>query len=79
MDDRERDRLNLIEWMKEKNLDAKTVAEATGDTLSTIAMMINDDRRVNQAFKWRFRCAFGDEEASAVFGAAPIQAEPEPA
>jgi len=79
MDDRERDRLALIEWMKEKNLDAKTVAEATGDTVSTIIMFVNDDRRVNQAFKWRFRCAFGDDEATAVFGGTLAQIETEPA
>jgi hypothetical protein len=47
------------------------VAEATGDTLSTIIMFVNDDRRVNQAFKWRFQEAFGYEEAQSVFGATP--------
>lgn len=78
MDEREQDRTKLIAWMKAKNLDAKSVADATGDTVSTVTMMINDDRRVNQAFKWRFRCAFGDAEASAVFGPAPMMEPMQP-
>lgn len=67
MSERER----FLQWMKDKGLDTKTVAEATGDTYSTVHMISKGDRPVSDAFKWRFRCAFGDQEASLVFDVTP--------
>jgi plasmid maintenance system antidote protein VapI len=68
MDERER----LVQWMKIKGLNAYALAKATGDTTSTVSMIVNGKRSVSDAFKWRFRKAFGDSEATKLFDARPI-------
>lgn len=57
----------LLRWMQERGFDTQTLADATGDTFSTIHMITKGDRRVNDAFKWRFAVAFGWDEAAKVF------------
>lgn len=57
----------LTQWMQEKGFDTDTLAAATGDSFSSIYMITKGDRKVNDAFKWRFAVAFGWQEASQVF------------
>ena len=66
MNDRER----LIQWMQDKKLTPAALAAETGDTRSLVAMIVNGGRPVGDAFKWRFRQAFGDEAANDVFDSA---------
>lgn len=61
----ERDR--FVQWMKDRGLSTKAVADATGDTYSMVHMIVNGNRPLNDAFKWRFKVAFGDEEANDIF------------
>lgn len=61
----------LVQWMQERGFDTETLAAATGDSYSTVYMITKSDRRVNDAFKWRFTVAFGFDEAIAVFQ--PVQ------
>ena len=68
MDERER----LVQWMKIKELNSYALARDTGDTKSSISMIVNGRRSVSDAFKWRFRKAYGDDEATRVFDARPI-------
>jgi hypothetical protein len=65
MNDRER----LVQWMQENGYDTRRLALVTGDTRTNIHWMIKPDepREINQAFKWRFREAFGNDEADRVF------------
>lgn len=64
MDDKER----LVAWMTEKGYNYRTLAAATGDTISSINMMISGYRQINDAFKFRFWKVFGEEETQKVFG-----------
>lgn len=69
----------LRAWMKAHELDYRAVAEATGDTKSTVNMILNGNRAINQAFKWRFGVAYGFDEACRVFVDSPVeQVEPVP-
>jgi hypothetical protein len=77
MDEKQR----LLQWMQEHGHDYRSLAAATGDTYSNIHMMTNGKREINDAFKWRFKTAFGDKEANKVFGKDPAIVEattPEP-
>lgn len=64
----------LIQWMEENGHNYRTLADATGDTYSTIHMMTKGDRAISDAFKWRFQKTFGHEEAFKVFGEQTVEA-----
>ena len=68
MDERER----LVEWMRLKGKTSYAVAVATGDSTSNISMIINGKRSVSDAFKWRFRIAYGNAEANKIFDTRPV-------
>lgn len=61
----------LTQWMQERDFDYGTLAEATGDTYSSIYMMARGQRSVSDAFKWRFALHFGWEEATRLFSGEP--------
>lgn len=68
----------LLQWMREKGFNMETLAQATGDSYSSIYMMTKGGRSLNDAFKWRFALAFGWEEASRIFDSASPSAEVDP-
>lgn len=67
----------LTQWMQEKGFDTDTLAAATGDSFSSIYMITKGDRRVNDAFKWRFAVAFGWECATQIFDVRQAATQPE--
>lgn len=72
MDERER----LLQWMQEKGFSTSSLAESTGDAFSNIHMMLKGDRKLNDAFKWRFAVAFGWDEAVTVFQPVNVTFQP---
>jgi plasmid maintenance system antidote protein VapI len=69
MNDKER----LLQWIKEQNISAARLANATGDHASAISMMTVGPREVSQAFKWRFGKAFGFDVAEQIFIDEPLE------
>jgi hypothetical protein len=69
------ERERLVTWMNENGYRETTLAAATGDFYNNIKAMLKGDRRVSQAFKWRFEDAFGNEEANKVFRPHLVTAE----
>jgi transcriptional regulator with XRE-family HTH domain len=61
------DKQRLRQWMEQNGYDYRSLAAATGDTRTSIHMMVYGNRSVNQAFMWRFANAFGFNEAKKVF------------
>lgn len=57
----------LKKWMDEQGLTYRTLADATKDTHSTVHMMLNGRRDINEAYKWRFQKAFGNDVAMSIF------------
>lgn len=69
------DKERLAKWMEANGYTVRSLAEKTGDTVSSIHQMVKGDRAINSAFKWRFKQAFGNEIADSVF-CEPIEREP---
>lgn len=67
------DKQRLLQWMEENGHSYRSLAAATGDTLSSAQQMTNGDRKVNQAFKWRFALAFGFDLAKELFTDEPVE------
>lgn len=66
----EKQRLN--KWMEENGHDYRSLALATGDTVSNVHMMTKGHRDVSDGFKYRFWLAFGQDETCKVFGKQPV-------
>lgn len=62
----------LMEWMVGRGFDTASLADATGDTFSTVHMITKGNRPVSDAFKWRFGVAFGFDEAKSLFLSQPV-------
>ena len=61
------DSQRLTQWMQDRGFDFGSLAEATGDSYSSIYLMVKGQRPVNDAFKWRFAQRFGWAEAAQLF------------
>lgn len=66
------DKQRLLQWMADNQIDAASLARATGDVRSAISMMTVGRRDINQAFKWRFGVAFGFDVAQQIFVDEPV-------
>lgn len=62
----------LESWMKEKGFNISSLAEAIGDSYSTVWFIVKGERPVNDAFKWRFALRFGYDEATRLFASSPL-------
>jgi len=60
----------LEKWMEARGFSVGELAEATGDSYSTVYMMLSGKRPVGDAYKWRFAVHFGWREAEIAFGLA---------
>lgn len=62
----------LVQWMQARGFTIESLAAATGDSYSSIYMMLRGGRELSDAFKWRFALAFGWSNVEQVFEPTPL-------
>lgn len=61
------ERARLKAWMKANGHTSATLAAATGDFYNNVSTMLDGNRHISQAFKWRLRRAFGNRLVDQIF------------
>jgi hypothetical protein len=61
------DKQRLAQWMKDNGYSTRTLAAKMGVSHTGIHLIANGPRPVSDAFKWRFKRAFGGKIADSLF------------